>query len=187
MLKSSLLILSVIAAGAGGCNPAAKIRLIQPNLKGAQRDLLLTSDQVYWAAEEKSSTQRLLAEFPLPGAATGRSTYILYLRMTPAPPPDKKADNRPDTTQGFFIQSRGEFAGLAAISGGRASVKGASRSKTASRKVELDLTCEDGSKITGRLTARRDEYQLKIFETQRRPADVRRVIETAPAVSAPRP
>ena len=144
----------------------------------------------------------MLIEFPLPGASTGRPTFLLYLRVpagvvepalcaatAPADtgagnhaaskPTDAPAASRPagptakPMARGFFIQTRGDFAGLALVTGGTIGVKGKSTAPDATRELRLELTFEDGSRITGQATARRDDWYLKKFETRERPADVR--------------
>lgn len=149
---------------------------------------------------------RILIEFPLPGASTGRPTFLLYLRIPAgklepafctatapaAPAPGNSGTTRPNgnpaanqssasvdksMARGFFIQTRGDFAGLALVTGGTIGVKGKSMTLEATRELSIDLAFEDGSRITGKATARRDDWYVKKFETRERPADVRIVTE----------
>ncbi len=157
---------------ATGCGPAGQISLIQPQLTGWQRVVRLKSNDIHWA--EAEGVNRVLAEFPLPGAQTGRPTYLLYLRM-----PNKASTasfegstNPKKQGLGFMIQTRGEYAGLALLSGGTVRMHGASPLGSDTRRFDVDLTCEDGTQIAGTLTATRDDYLLSRFETKRRPADI---------------
>lgn len=159
---------------AGGCavpGPDAELHWHQPQLEGRQRDVDLLSRTVTWAPDGRF--ERLLAEMPLPGAMAGHPTYILYLRWPASG--GTLAVGRPGSpapARGFVIQTRGQQAGLAIVSGGTLIVRGSSRSRTAIRRLEVDLTCEDGTRMRGKLRARRDDWNLHEFETYRRPADV---------------
>jgi len=176
---------------AAGCAVPAEVRLFQPQLVGRQKEIHLTTEQVCWAASEtKEGQDRVLAEFPLPMARTGRPMYLLYLRvpagkkkaaaratLSSQPASHPAAATQPEQealprVQGFLIQTHGEFAGLATVAGGTVVVSGTSQAKNAKRDLQLNLTCEDGSRIIGRLRARRDDYHVRHFETRRRPLDV---------------
>lgn len=187
-----------------GCGPAASLQLLQPQLAGRQQSITLQSNRTYWSPGGR--IERVLIEFPLPGASTGRPTFLLYLRIpagivepslcaatapaeeypvngTASNPVGTAASGQPPSfstapmARGFFIQTRGDFAGLALITGGTVGVKGKSTAPDAARELSIELTCEDGSRITGRAVARRDDWYIKKFETHERPADVRIVTE----------
>jgi hypothetical protein len=187
-----------------GCGPATNLQLVQPQLAGRQQSVQLHSDRAFWSPG--GPVDRALIEFPLPGASTGRPTFLLYLRLpvgtadpwvctatAPADPasghgaaskPDAgPATRRPSNAhagpmaRGFFIQTRGDFAGLALITGGTIRINGRSNAPQATRELQIELTCEDGSRITGRAVARRDDWYVKKFETREHPADVRIVTE----------
>ena len=164
-----------------GCQPAASVRLLQPQLQGWQRELELQSDEVRWAGAGEAEVERFLAELPLPGARTGRPTYLLYLRLPAGRPTVSFAPGSPDPGRGFFIQTRGEYAGLARLAGGTVEVRDSSRAENAKRRLKLDLALDDGSRIVGEVQATRDEYLVSRFETRRRPADVKAL--TAPPVA----
>lgn len=176
----ALLRLCWVTVAVSGCGPSTDIRLVQPQLTGRQGDLHLMSEQVHWAAGE--GVERVLAEFPLPGATTGRIVYLLYLRLPAGEKEPTVSAREPPTVRGFFIQTRGKYAGKASVVGGKVVVRGASQSSNATRQLDLELTCEDGTRIAGRLQARRDDYQVRYFEVYRRPADVQ-ALEPPPAAS----
>lgn len=169
-----------------GCQNVSYVHLSQPSLNRWQRDLDLNSEQVYWAPE--SGTRRILAEFPLPGATAGKPMYLLYLRF----PYDKEritfgpeaaAIRTPDlssaTGHGFFIQTRGEFSGLAYITDGTITCQDDPESNARRLQYQVDLTCEDGTRVNGLFFARRDDWTLDHFERFRRPGDVRILIHRA--------
>ncbi len=157
-------------AALAGCGPSADIHLFQPGLAGRQRDLRLTSEQVYWTTG--NGAERILAEFPLPGAATGRPMYLLYLRWPAGARELTAAGESAAGVRGFLIQTRDRYAGKASVVAGKVVVSGTSQSGKAPRRLDVELTCEDGTRVVGHLLAWRDDYYLSCFETHRRPADV---------------
>ncbi len=160
-----------------GCGPAADVRLFQPQYVGAERDIHLQSEHVCWAPE--AGEVRVLAEFPLPGAVSGRPTYLLYLRMPAGPAGVPEAEVQ-QQIRGFLIQTQGRNAGLETLQEGRVSVKGKSDAPDAVRELQVDLTFEQDTRLSGRLKARRNDRYLKTFETRRRPLDVQ-ALKSPPA------
>ena len=164
-----------------GCGSSAEIRLHQPQLMGRQRELHLISEQVHWAAGEK--VERMLAEFPLPGAATGKPMYLFYLRW-PAGRRELTVSERQRPVRGFLIQDRGQYAGKAQVVSGKVTVSGRSRARHATRRLEVELTCEDGTRVVGRMRARRDDHQVRRFEIDRKPVDVEALLHPPAASDA---
>lgn len=165
----------LVAVGLGpvilaGCGPAAEVRLFQPQYVGAERDLHLLSNQVCWASSP--GMERVLAEFPLPGAVSGRPTYLVYLRIPIRAPGEPATQSGTQPIRGFLIQTQGRNAGLETLVAGKVQMKGKSMARQAVRELQVDLTFEHHTRMTGRLTARRDDRRVHIFETRRRPADV---------------
>ena len=163
-----------------GCGPAADVRLFQPQYVGAERDIHLQSEHVCWAPE--AGEVRVLAEFPLPGAVSGRPTYLLYLRM-PAGHTGAPAAEGQQRIRGFLIQTQGRNAGLETVREGQASVKGRSNAPDAVRELRVDLVFEQNTRLSGRLTAKRNDRYLRTFETRRRPLDVQ-ALKSPPASAA---
>lgn len=197
-----------------GCAPEAKSKLdlLQPQLIGRQQKILLASDRAYWSSA--ASMERLLVEFPLPGATTGHPTFLLYLRVPagavrPAvgtavsemqmnaaftdqatgkisaegtngrsqegmqSPGVGVPTTRPgQAVKGFFIQTRGDMAGLASIVEGQLERVGRYRPNDHERRFRVELELEDGSRLEGQILAYRDDWKLKQFEQVRHPADV---------------
>jgi hypothetical protein len=165
--------LSLVILGAAGCQmPDATVRLEQPQLSGLQSEATLLSRDVIWGLDDASRTGRLVARFPLPGAMAGEETYLLYLRWPEGRkivPFDRDADFR---AVGFFIQVRGRHAGLTSLARGHLTIRGTSQSPEAVRRLNLDVTCEDGTKLQGELVARRNDWAVTRLERRERPADV---------------
>lgn len=155
----------------GGCAHQSRVSLVQPQLSGLQRDIRLRSQQGYWADDGR--TRRLLVEFPLPGAATGQPNYLLYLRVphaiTTQPTPTMGS-----VISGFFIQTRGENAGLAVLQDAKVSLL--PRQLPGPEDFAVELKFDDGSHLGGLLQAERSEHHLRLFETEQRTADVEAAI-----------
>lgn len=165
-------LLAVVSVLSVGCASGEKVWLVQPRLTGWQRELKLQSEQVRWSRAGGEAVERVLAEFPLPGARTGRPTYLLYLRL---PAGMEQVSFEPEArvpAGGFLIQTRGEFAGLARATGGFVQLRGASSTDDVNRRYLIDLGFEDDSHLIGEIEATRDDYFVSQFETRRRPGDV---------------
>ncbi len=152
------------------------MRLRQPQLEGRQNNLRLTSEQVYWTADD--GVERMLAEFPLPGATTGKPMYLVYLRY----PADKKRigvdPGHKDAACGFLIQMRNSNAGLTMIEHGKLTVKRGLSPSKGRHVIELGISCADDSKLIGRLIAQRNDWMMENFERFRRAGDVQALIAT---------
>jgi hypothetical protein len=176
--------ISLAVALTAACAPTSRARLEQPHLQGPQRELNLVSEQTWWAPG--NDVIRVLSEFPLPGASTGRPTYVLYLRLNETaaqPVGDGKFQEWSARAglRGFLIQTRGRQAGLTSLVGGRVTAQPPPSGLTAGWTLQLDLDFEDGSRFSAALAAQRQERAVRQFETLRRPADV------AALLSPPRP
>lgn len=175
----SIMLLMVSAIG---CRPAGELRLFQPQLQGWQRELKLETDEVRWAAAT-DGVERVLAEFPLPGARTGRATYLLYLRLPAGEAQVVFGSGGSEQAAGFLIQTRGEYAGLSQIKEGTVRVSGKGQGLKAKRHLKIDLTSEDGSQIIGEAEGVRDDYGVAHFENNQRKTDVKALV---PPASQPR-
>jgi hypothetical protein len=163
-------VLVALSALPVGCGPAAAIHLIQPALPSWQQHLNLKAETAYWSTDGKCD--RVVSDFPPPGASTGRSLVTLYLRLPAGAAEPAVAAKSGPCVKGFFIQARGQYAGLSAVVGGRMKVAGRSNDASATRELEFELKCEDGSLLVGTIRARRDDWALHEFETKRQPMDV---------------
>lgn len=162
-----------------GCQAKDNVWLVQPRLEGWQRELKLGSEQVRWAAAGEDGVERVVAEFPLPGARTGRPTFVLYLRL---PAGVEQVSFDPDAAgqgRGFLLQTRGEYAGLARATSGSVNRQASSSSGDPTRRYRIDLVFEDDSHFVGEITATRDDYTVSRFERLRHPGDVARLVNTS--------
>ena len=180
-------LLGLAPAAAAGCAPGpdGELHLLQPQLEGWQSDVHLLTRHVLW--RQGDGLERLPAQFPLPGAMTGAPTYLLYLRWPAGTrePAVGKAD--PAAAHGFFIQLRGEHAGLAEFTGGTILIDPNGSDARAPHRITLDLRCEDGTRVRGQLSPRRDDWRVQQFETRDRPADVAALTPLADARPADKP
>lgn len=161
-----------------GCAPATRVTMFQPAIQGRQRQLQLVSEQARWAPGKPED--RLVVEFPLPGADTGEPMYLLYLRWPNGATGPLAVDGSAAAPRGFLIQTRGQYAGLACVVGGSIEVLGRSLARGASRELSLNLMYEDGTCLAGRVRAVRDDYYVRCFEIDRHPADIQ-ALSTRPA------
>jgi hypothetical protein len=154
--------------GAGcGAPVLPRVELVQPQMPGSQSRLSLSTEQAVWA---DGAVLRVEAEFPLPGASTGRPAYIVYLRLPASATTQPAGIGR--QAGGFLIQTRGANAGLADIAAGTVGVTKESSERLA---VRVDVTCEDGTQLKGEWVARRDDLQVQAFERHQRAADVEKL------------
>lgn len=161
---------AVMVCGAG-CQPSTRLTLVQPKVTGRQRQLDLATEQGWFAIDGR--TERLLVQLPLPGATSGRPTFLLYLRVTPAMTgASGRAAREPRRVTGFFIQTHGEMAGKINVTAAQVTPRSVSRS---SHRAEIDVTFNDGSTVRGKVLARRSDRTLHDFETQRYAGDVENV------------
>jgi hypothetical protein len=170
----------ILAAGLVGCQTGARLRLEQSRISGPEASMGLRPSRVAWSPGD--GVERVLAEFPLPGSSQGDPIYLLYIRIAVSEPGEPIIDIGRRPIRGFLIQTQGQYQGREDINGGQLALSGHSMSADASRRLELNLTCEFGSRIRGTLKARRDDAVLEEFETQRRAGDVKDLVD-APAVA----
>ena len=171
-----------------GCGPPARLDLYQPQLAGLQAHLHLQSERAFWSSD--AQVERLVVEFPPPGASTGRPHfYLLYLRWPAGQQQPAVAVDQKPSVRGFLIQTRGRFAGLAEVVGGTMTVERAVRTPEAVRRLTFDLRCEDGSQLVGTIEAQRDDMMLTNFERRSRAADVANLDPVFPSedLSTPAP
>jgi len=186
--RISRIVVAAVAAGVilllGGCGPAARVDLFQPQLAGLQAHLHIQSERAFWSSDER--VERMLVEFPPPGASTGHPLFfLLYLRWPAGQNKPEVGGNQGPAVRGFLIQTRGRFAGLAQVVDGTLKVHRPFGAPETRRRFVFDLHCEDGSRLVGTVVTEHDDAVLKVFETRRRPADVANLGPAAATSTAP--
>jgi hypothetical protein len=179
-------------AALSGCAAGARMTVTQKGQPPPFDELHLRGKWAFF--ETSSQDERILLAFAHPGAVDGKRQYFLYLR----PPPQKgthlfgtggnvaPADaggTKPTSVgraRGFFLQRCGPMAGLAEIATGTLVVGGAPFDGGRLRVGRFDLTCTDGTRLTGDFTAKRDLLEMRSFEEDLYPADVQALSESDP-------
>lgn len=169
-----------------GCSRSrsSSVTLLQPQAPPAQRILKLEGESAF--SRRDGHTRTLLLTFPAPGAGRdGSRDFVIFAVM-----PDRAgvvhvgplADD--SIAGGFLIQAVGKRAGKAAFASG--SIRTARDAKSLGREfLELDVRCDDGTRITGRIFPREAPHEILAFE-RRQAADVAAAIapHAAPALAA---
>jgi hypothetical protein len=174
-----------------GCTLPNEIRLHQPQAPPIQRALRLTSTWAYFQASGARLT--CLLAFPLPGAVDGPRDFLIYLSAPAGAGPIEFGQSGPDAPGGFLIQATGLRRGKTVFVGGSATV-GKPFLDPHRRALELDVACDDGSRITGRALLSAAPEELRRFE-RRYAGDIallaapasQPATQRAPAATAPRP
>ena len=111
-----------------------------------------------------------LLAFPLPGASAGPRDFLLYI-STPADKGDFSVD-REDArgVRGFLIQEVGELKGKTTIVSGQIRARSVWL-KPHLHRLDLRLSCEDGTTIRGRAIVRDNREELRNFK-HRHAADI---------------
>ena len=89
--------------------------------------------------------------------------------------------------RGFFLQSQGRLAGLTELVSGRLQVGGSPFDGGKLRLGRFELLCADGTRLTGRFTAKQNYLELRAFEEDLYPADVQALTSagTSPPPTTP--
>lgn len=184
--------LSVFCLGLlAGCGPTASLTVSQPEAPAPMNELELRSR---WAHFETDGRERYLASFPFPGAVAGDRQFVLYF-ICEAGARDILFRQHPGGGRrsggvGFFVQERGDYAGLTRVVDGAVRVRGVPFGGKKRRRVELTLHCDDGTTISGRLVVVRSRLELAAFEQGPHAADaaaLRAEASAAPAADARSP
>ena len=181
---------TVAALAAVGCGPNNELVLDQAFAPPSQRHMTLVSDWGY--SGQSGERQRCLLAFPLPGSRADNSPrdFLVYLNL---PGNHGKFEIDPaaaGAANGFMIQKKGELAGIAYFASGTVRLERV-LFRSALRKLELDIVCEDSTVVRGSARVRVAPNEVRAFE-QRYAADVGRLGEAAtqpsetPDATAPR-
>lgn len=173
-MRTLLLLIPISCVLLAGCAPRSTLRLEQPRLSSPEANLDLSSAQVYWS--EHDGIHRVLGEIPLPGADTGRPTYLIYLRMRFSKGKSVQATD----VRGFLIQTRGPRKGLTPLSTAGVTAEPPAGSAKGTWVLHAQLVFEDHSSMTADLNARREDWKLLQFETRTHAADVRALDDHPP-------
>jgi hypothetical protein len=156
----------LIAAGlalASGCAPTADLVLRQPFAPPAQQNIKLSCERAYHVAS--GDVQTSVLPFPLPGAADGPRTFVVYVT---SPNRVGKIAITPHDAQGargFLIQELGALAGRSDFSEGTVRYQKVLLAPHL-RRLELSVRTEDGAEITGRAIVEESPRAVETIERE---------------------
>lgn len=148
---------------ATGCGPRAEVALHQPFAPPSQQRLKLAGDRAFFATE--ADRQVCALTFALPGAADGPRAFVVYLCAPDARGRLPVAPFEPGACSGFLVQEVGSLAGRSDFLQGTVSCRNVWLAPNL-RRLDLDVRCEDGVHITGRVVARRDPGRVQALERE---------------------
>ncbi|MBK8913282.1 MAG: hypothetical protein IPM64_01550 [Phycisphaerales bacterium] len=175
-----------------GCSQPAEISLIQPFAPTGQRILELTTETAYEI--DRGGFRHVIATFPRPHDPDGPRDFVLYMeiqtdRLGAAPLPipgwlkvlfpaqaDSPHGARCDAEsgegglRGFLVQRVGRLAGRTQFTSGFV-VKDRNLTARDPRGLFLNVTCEDGTRITGRILPRSSGSEMAAL-LRRHAADI---------------
>ncbi len=169
---------------AAGCAPRCELTLHQPAAPASQQNVRLTSECASEAIDGRWQTT--LLSLPLPGAAYGPRAFGLYVRSPSGASSVVVDSTSPQGARGFFVQEVGALAGRSDLVAGTLQWREVPWSG-GQREIELDVQCEDGTRIRGRAVLQSDPAQVRAFERQYS-GDIATLTShatTAPASEAP--
>lgn len=165
---------------ATGCADRAEITLTQPSAPPAERQLVLRSDHAFFASFD--GWEHLLVALPAPSAVADTRDFVIYVRQRD-PSQAVESDAVEFRSPGFLIQTVGLRAGrsnfaFANITKPRSWMSGSSR------RYQVDLTCVDGSHISGDILAQPQPDEIRAF-LRRHSADIELLRATSQPATAP--
>lgn len=164
--NTAVIVLAGLLQALFGCAPKAEVVLHQPFAPPSQQELKLASN---WAFEAAAGGRRIwLLAFPLPSSPDGPRDFHLYLSTPDVDRGFLGQDFVVDQSsssgvRGFFIQEVGQLRGKTQVAAGQVRV---SRSwlDWHRRLLEVNLACNDGTKIIGRALADPLASEIAAFE-----------------------
>ncbi len=148
--------LLLLLLGAGGCARGARVELRQPFAPPAQQRIVLKSD---WVCRDDAG--RWLLEFPLPAAHEGPRDFHIFLMNVPARGAAPVRLDQAGAVRGMLIQDVGKLRGKTVFTAGRVRMRRPWWQR--SPRLELDVTCDDGTSITGWAHPTSDPRALERF------------------------
>ncbi|MBU0637707.1 MAG: hypothetical protein KKB50_02490 [Planctomycetes bacterium] len=172
-----------LLAGVVGCAPRAELVLHQPFAATSQRELQLSSQCAFCDSED--SRRSCLLAFPLPGASDGPHDFLVYLDAPAAKGRIPIDATQPQSARGFLIQSVGRLAGKTVFSSGTIRCRKVWYAPRLYR-FDLDVSCDDGSRITGTARVAPDEQPMRTF-ARTHAADIAALAPSSSQQTSPEP
>jgi hypothetical protein len=149
----------LLAAWQAGCARDARLTLQQDAAPPGQKDIRLASDWAY--VNDASGRREVLLAFPLPGAEVGPRDFLLYLSI----PRENGTHNVSDSgsgVSGLLLQKVGMLAGKTTLESGTVECK-PSLMRPDVLDLEVNVVCDDGTRIRGEAKMRPSEGELRAF------------------------
>jgi hypothetical protein len=165
----------VLLAPAAGCRRAGEIVLHQPFAPPGQQEMTLKSRWAYYAAG--TGRQHCLLAFPRPTSQHGTRDFLIYFDApdgTGITPVDRE---NLEAVRGFLIQLVGDLRGKCAVAEGTVRVHDVLL-RPRLRRIDLDLHCDDDTRITGKAYVEHAPHELNTFQ-RRYALDVAALSSTA--------
>lgn len=150
------------------CAPRATITLDQPHAPVSQQRMELSSAWGYTFSG--GGTREVLLDFPLPGRKDGPRDFRLFLQLPDGQPVTHAGRDDPSAARGFFVQEVGRMRGKTEFTGGTVGTGGVFL-QPGRRRIDLQLECDDGTRIAGRAFVEENAEELRAFR-RRFAADV---------------
>lgn len=173
-LLSGILLLAI------GCSERAEVTLTQPAAPPAERQLVLRSDHAFFATFD--GWEHLLVALPAPSAVADTRDFVIYVRQRD-PSQGVESDAVEFRSPGFLIQTVGLRAGRSNFTFANIS-RPRSWISSSSRRYQVDLTCVDGSHISGDILAQPRPDEIRAF-IRRHAADIELLRATSQPTTAP--
>ncbi len=160
-----------LAVALCGCSPDATFHIQQPRLTGRQRDITLTSTSAAYGRAEDGRAWHILVRFPLPGAASGRPGYLVYLHV-PEPTAGEAVSyplGETAAARGFFFQRAGEGRGRELVISGFVRLEPQAPGRWFLRLLANGAL---GTQIQGTAVLRPDHLNVRDYVETRHPGDV---------------
>ncbi len=165
-----------------GCSARNSLIVRQDSAPPTQQRMKLASDWGYYAHGDEGRLSCLLA-FPLPASRAGPRDFLLYLSLPAAEGTHAIAPGGESGGRGFFIQKKGSLRGITYLAGGAATVRDVWM-QPGRKRIELELVCDDATRLNGSGTIEAAPSELEAFEA-RYMHDIERLLPTTQPASSP--
>jgi hypothetical protein len=172
----------ILLVSLAGCQRQADVTLYQRFAPRAQQELKLIGDEAYVVTSGDEQTCLLMSA--LPNALRGPRAFVLYFRgpnVTGRVPVDP---NQSVAVRGFLVQEVGALAGRTDFAAGSVTYRDVPF-RPGWRNLVLDVRCEDGTEIRGKVIAESGPAEVRAYERRHAPDVATLSPATQPAEGQP--
>ncbi len=149
-----------------GCQRQADVTIHQRFAPRAQQELKLIGDEAYVLTSGDEQTCLLTSS--LPNALRGPRAFVLYFRGPNVSGRVLIDPNQSVAVRGFLVQEVGALAGRTDFATGSVTYRDVPF-RPGWRELVLDVRCEDGSEIRGKLVAESGPAEVRAYERRHAP------------------